>query len=548
MVTGRAVTVSAVVSGVTTAVFALSHQFRLAYGNPGLRAAFETAATLTAMLAAFLVFGRFRRRRVLGTLLLACALAVIAVSNLLFGFIPVLRGLPVGNFVGWSAIFGGLLGGLLFAAAAFVPDRQLRGTKKTPLLAGSVAVIFALMTIVTWALAAHLPVVVTVAPASRSSPVLHAAPALLVVQMLIAVSTGLAAAGYLARSRRLGDEFSGWLAVAAVFAVASQVNYFLYPSIYAGIVSVGDVFRLCFYAVLLGASMREVRQYWVALADAVVADERSRIAGDLHDGLGQELAYLTRNLSSLEGDIEQETLSRLRGATERARLECRLAISRLAISDQPSIGEAVADAVGEVAKRAGLDLELDLVSGIGLPAVAADALIRIACEAVSNAARHSGASTVAVTLDCADGHVRMLISDRGCGFDTSVRPACWDYVDAPARPVGRGGADHYVRGRPGHPGGGRPVSHGPPIRVLIADDHAPTRADVRRALEGDERFHICSEEANAAGAIQGGAADQAGYLPPGPLDARCWARHGAGDRGPAAGGEAGGADRFRQRQ
>ena len=423
MVTGRAVAVSAVVSGVTTAVFALSHQVHLAYGNPGLRAALETAATLTAMLAAFLVFGRFRRRRVLDTLLLACALVVIAMSNLLFGAIPVLGGQPAGNFAAWSAVFGRLLGGLLFAAAAFVPDRQLRGTEKAALLAGSVAVIFALMTIVTWVFAAHLPVAVTVVPASRSWPALHSAPALLVVQMLTAVTIGLAAAGYLARSRQLGDEFSGWLAVGAVFAAASQVNYLLYPSIYAGVVSVGDVFRLCFYAVLLGGSMREVRQYWVALADAGVADERSRIAGDLHDGLGQELAYLARNLNSLEGDIEQETLSRLCRATERARMECRLAISRLAISDQPSIGEAVADAVGEVAKRAGLDLELDLVSGIGLPAVAADTLIRIACEAVTNAARHSGASVVAVTLDRAGGHVRMLISDRGCGFDTSVRPA-----------------------------------------------------------------------------------------------------------------------------
>ena len=39
-------------------------------------------------------------------------------------------------------------------------------------------------------------------------------------------------------------------------------------------------------------------------------------------------------------------------------------------------------------------------------------------------------------------------------------------------------------------------------RVLIADDHAPTRADVRRALEADQRFHVCSEAADAAGAIQ----------------------------------------------
>lgn len=42
----------------------------------------------------------------------------------------------------------------------------------------------------------------------------------------------------------------------------------------------------------------------------------------------------------------------------------------------------------------------------------------------------------------------------------------------------------------------------PPWRVLVADDHAPTRADIRRALDGDTRFEVCAEVADAAGAVQ----------------------------------------------
>jgi DNA-binding NarL/FixJ family response regulator len=42
----------------------------------------------------------------------------------------------------------------------------------------------------------------------------------------------------------------------------------------------------------------------------------------------------------------------------------------------------------------------------------------------------------------------------------------------------------------------------PPWRVLIADDHAPTRADVRRVLDHDERFEVCAEAADAAAAVQ----------------------------------------------
>ena len=42
----------------------------------------------------------------------------------------------------------------------------------------------------------------------------------------------------------------------------------------------------------------------------------------------------------------------------------------------------------------------------------------------------------------------------------------------------------------------------PPWRVVIADDHAATRADVRRVLDRDERFEVCAEAADAAGAVQ----------------------------------------------
>ena len=41
-----------------------------------------------------------------------------------------------------------------------------------------------------------------------------------------------------------------------------------------------------------------------------------------------------------------------------------------------------------------------------------------------------------------------------------------------------------------------------PRRVLIADDHQPTRDDIRRALDGDGRFEVAVEVSDAAGAVQ----------------------------------------------
>jgi DNA-binding NarL/FixJ family response regulator len=40
------------------------------------------------------------------------------------------------------------------------------------------------------------------------------------------------------------------------------------------------------------------------------------------------------------------------------------------------------------------------------------------------------------------------------------------------------------------------------LKVLLADDHAPTRGDVRAVLEGDERFEVVAEASDAARAIE----------------------------------------------
>jgi len=47
-----------------------------------------------------------------------------------------------------------------------------------------------------------------------------------------------------------------------------------------------------------------------------------------------------------------------------------------------------------------------------------------------------------------------------------------------------------------------------PIRVLIADDHAPTRADIRDAVEQDQRFTVVAEASDGAGAIEAAIREQ----------------------------------------
>jgi signal transduction histidine kinase len=419
---GAVVLVTAVISGIATLAIALLPQLHFAYWQPPLHVALETTASLIALLAGFLVFGRLRRESRLNELVLACALAVLALLNLFFLTVPALAELVPDDLMVWVMFAGYLLGALLFALAAFVPRRRLR--RPGLMLAGGAAAVAAavLVAVVVSEFAERLPqaAAATLTPDLPEEPDLHAQSAVLALQLFMTLLYGLAAVGFLRRSRRLGDEFLSWLAIAAVLAVFSHINYLLYPHPYSQWVHTGDAFRLCFYSVLLAGSMREIWSYWHALSQAAALEERQRIARDLHDGVAQELAYLARNLDALDGETGGETLERLRRAVERAQLESRRAVKTLAARGGQAVEVALANAAGEVAERFHVGLELDLVPGVRLSAARAEALVRIACEAVTNAARHSGASRVSLNLERDGSRVRLRVSDSGRGFDTTV--------------------------------------------------------------------------------------------------------------------------------
>jgi signal transduction histidine kinase len=419
---GAIALMTAVVSAAVTLAAALSPRRHFIFWQPLAHVALETAAALTVLLAGFLVFARLWRARQLNELLLTCALALLALLNLFFLTVPALAGLVPPGLVIWGALAGSSLAAALFTLAAFVPRRRLR--RPGLILAGGAAGVAAAVLVA--ALAMELieqSRSEAAAPASWRSPAppdLQVRPAVLVLLVVMALLYGVAAVGFFHRSRRAGDEFLAWLAIAAVLAAASHINYLLYPSLYSSGVHVGDVFRLCFYAVLLAGSMREIWSYWQALPEAAVAEERRRIARDLHDGLAQELAYLGRNLDSLDAEASGDTLTRLRRAVERAQLESRRAVGTLAAPAGQAIETALAGAVGEIAERFHVRLDLDLVPGVRLPTARAEVLMRIACEAVTNAARHSGSSLVRLNVERDGQRVRLRVSDQGCGFDTAL--------------------------------------------------------------------------------------------------------------------------------
>lgn len=443
------VVVAALVSGVATALIVFVSSLRFAYRQHEIHVGFETAAALIALLAAYLLLGRFRQTRALGDLALFAAFVVFALVNLFFAALPTMVTEGSSNALStWAALGGRLLGALLFTAAAFAPQTRRLVSRRAEIVAFvGPATLLGLAAIVLGALSAHLPsgVEAQLAPESSGRPRLEGHPAVLGVQVAGTVLFGLAAIGFTRRTARSYDEFLVWLSAGSVFAAFSRLNYFLYPSLYTEWVYSGDAFRLAFYVIVLLAALREIASYWRSAAAAAVLDERSRIARDLHDGLGQELAFVHRNLARL--DPENAVVARARRGIERALAEARRGIAVLSDADQP-LDVVLAQVAREVAEREGTRVALSLEPAVHVTPEKREAVLRIVSEAITNAARHGRARVVRVDLRGGE-HVRVRVSDTGRGFEPATEwPGRFGLKSMRERARALGGNVH-VSSRPG---------------------------------------------------------------------------------------------------
>lgn len=156
--------------------------------------------------------------------------------------------------------------------------------------------------------------------------------------------------------------------------------------------------------------------------------EQQRIGHDLHDGLGQELTGISLMLRSYAtraaGDYPQgaplinEVVDLVNHAVESARALAH-GLSPV-ILERGGLPAALAQLAASSSRTHGLKVQFrkSLAAPLELDSTATHHLYRIAQEAVTNAARHSGASVVTVRLESSEDHVRLTISDDGRGINT----------------------------------------------------------------------------------------------------------------------------------
>ena len=174
----------------------------------------------------------------------------------------------------------------------------------------------------------------------------------------------------------------------------------------------------------------------------------------------------------------------------------------VAPTDEP-LGFVLHRAARELAERYQVDLEVEVDDSISVQPEQQHALMRITREAVSNAVRHGKAERVHVTLSRTGDRRRLVIQDNGQGFDVGRAVAdSTGYGLVSMRDRARnlpGTFDVDGRHAERDVGDGDVVTE-KPIRLVMADDNARIRGQIRRALEAGG-CEVCAEGANAEEAI-----------------------------------------------
>jgi signal transduction histidine kinase len=159
--------------------------------------------------------------------------------------------------------------------------------------------------------------------------------------------------------------------------------------------------------------------------EALREEERSRMAREVHDGLGSSLTALKMDASRLRRELADQpaALARLDEMLglidETVGMVRRIATElRPAVLDDLGLIAAIEWQLTEFSRRSGVDCSITVSPGGTLPKrEAATGLYRVFQEALTNVGRHAAASRVRVSLAHEDGQLVLRVSDNGRGID-----------------------------------------------------------------------------------------------------------------------------------
>jgi signal transduction histidine kinase len=157
-----------------------------------------------------------------------------------------------------------------------------------------------------------------------------------------------------------------------------------------------------------------------------VLEERGRLARELHDAVSQRLFSIrahARAASALVSSDSERAAGEIGAIAElgaQAHAELRAVIDGLMPPELDGLAASLRRYAALASKAHGIPVEVRATDTGELDGAVAAAAFRVAQEALHNALRHSGGSSVKVTLSRTPRRMTLTVADDGTGFDPSL--------------------------------------------------------------------------------------------------------------------------------
>jgi signal transduction histidine kinase len=391
--------------GASLALFVTRRDLQMEVALPDLRLVLQTIAAFAAGIIAVLAGARYSVEGRRLDLLLCTGFLVASVSTMAFSIVPALNGHPVHRPETWAGVAGRLLSWVLIATAPF-----LRG-RSSPRVLANTAVAAVLVLFLSW---------LALRSTGTSLPALDPEadpPALLAGSLAaLALLNLLALVGFGKRFYERREDLDRWLALGATLMLFASLHDIFSPVSATSSVSRGDFLRLLAYGLLLVGAWRAIS---FAEFGRAVAEERARVAREIHDGLAQYLFAVSTHATMLEhGAPPEETIGKLKEAADAAQQEARFAI--LALSS--AAGNAPFDAalrryVDFLTADGQLEVDLEIDTSVRLAPDEQIEVFRIVQEGLANVRKHANARRAEVVIGMREGDRFVSVRDDGEGFD-----------------------------------------------------------------------------------------------------------------------------------
>jgi signal transduction histidine kinase len=394
--------------GAALALFLTRRGLETQWALPELRLVLQTAVAIAGGIVAVLAGIRFSVERRRLDFLLSTGFFLASLSTFAFSVAPVLGGQPVHRAETWAGVVGSLLAWALIAAAPFARGTTHAGRRAlgNACLSGTITLAFVWLAL--RSAAGELP---TFTPLLRGP---LAAQALL--NLLAVVGFGL-------HFERKREDLDRWLGFGAILMLFASLHYVLTRPMGSGYVSQGDFLRVIAYGVLMVGAARAIR---FAELGRAVAEERARVAREIHDGLAQYLFAVATHATMLEaGAPEEATIRSLKEAAAAAQQEARFAVLALSsASGNAPFDAALRRYIDFLTADGELAVELEIDRDVKLAADEQIEVFRIVQEGLGNVRKHARATHAEVVIGRrADGERFVSVRDDGEGFDGKTTAA-----------------------------------------------------------------------------------------------------------------------------